>query len=328
MAERKTIPGVQYLRGLAALGVALCHYGMAFNNKRLADLFSYGQLGVLVFFLISGFIIVYSLTNAGYRPSQFWRFLIKRSIRIDPSYYATIILTLLLFKVLSEIPSFKGAAIPFVAQQFLAHVLYIVPFTNYSFYNHIFWTLCVEFQFYLLVGLLYFAVDSRTYRIMFLLLFCASCLVNSKIDYYLVFTYAPVFCLGMSLVDVVNTRSKYRYAIPALFIVIIALRFSPLTCIVLLLCALAIIYVDWFNKPMYLLGEISYSLYLTHTLTAIIINGLLKRLGVDLSHNQLFWLFIQVAAAIVFARVFYRLIEKHSLRLSKKIFYKRNSEQQ
>jgi peptidoglycan/LPS O-acetylase OafA/YrhL len=159
--KTKTILGVQYLRGIAAMSVVLCHFGSGIKSyPMLAQIFNAGQNGVQVFFLISGFIIVFSMNAENYKTSQFFRFLLKRSIRIDPSYFITIILTILVFKCLSLIPSFKGQSIPFIPGQFLAHIFYMVPFTKYPFYNHVFWTLCIEFQFYLLIGVLYFLIES------------------------------------------------------------------------------------------------------------------------------------------------------------------------
>src|SRR5471030_3192282 len=99
--SKDKIVSIQYLRGLAALGVVFCHYG-----SNLSSIFNFGQTGVFVFFLISGFIIVYSLIKSGYQPAQFFTFLLKRSIRIDPAYYITIFLTITLFYILSLIPSF------------------------------------------------------------------------------------------------------------------------------------------------------------------------------------------------------------------------------
>ena len=74
---------------------------------------------------------------------------------------------------------------------------------------------------------------------------------------------------------------------------------------------------------MFLLGKISYSLYLTHSLAFIIVRGLLKQLHFNLSKNPALWLCIEVTAAILVAWLFYYLIEKPSLKLSKKIKYKK-----
>ena len=60
----KKILSIQYLRGLAALAVVLCHYGSNLTPyPKLSEAFNFGQAGVHVFFLISGFIIVYSLNG-------------------------------------------------------------------------------------------------------------------------------------------------------------------------------------------------------------------------------------------------------------------------
>lgn len=325
MTDKKVILGVQYLRGLAALGVLLCHYGSSIKGYSfLVAAFQYGQTGVHVFFLISGFIIVYSLSKANYKPAQFLRFLAKRSIRIDPAYYATIILTILLFRILSAIPSFNGSAIPFIPQQFVAHILYVVPFTKYPFYNHIFWTLCIEFQFYILVGLLYFLSDRKIYRTLFLLLFCATSFIKPGIGYYLVSTYAPIFCLGISLVDVVNDRKINNLILPAVFAGMVAYQFGAGIFFLLMLSCIIIVFVNTFNKPLFLLGEISYSLYLIHPLVFIVVAGVLKKLNFNLADHQLWWLLLEAIIAVLLTRLFYLAIERPSLWLSKRIFYKKS----
>jgi len=116
-------------------------------------------MGVLVFFFISGFIIVYSLEKSGSKPNQFFTFLIKRSIRIDPPYWAVIALYIALGFFLNNLSSYHGKHLELIPGQVIAHILYAVPLAEYQFYNHIFWTLSVEFQFYILIGLLYFLSD-------------------------------------------------------------------------------------------------------------------------------------------------------------------------
>ena len=80
------------LRGLAALAVAWFHFTNATGllpEGWLRASGRYGWLGVEVFFVISGFIIPYSLFNAGYRfPRHAGRFILKRIVRLDPPYIA------------------------------------------------------------------------------------------------------------------------------------------------------------------------------------------------------------------------------------------------
>jgi len=324
--RKPTIYGVQYLRGLAALGVVLCHFGSNLSAyPTLSKIFSFGQNGVHVFFLISGFIIVYSLTKADYKPAQFFRFLLKRSIRIDPSYYVTILLTLIFFRVLTLVPSFGGAAIPFIPQQFLAHLFYLVPFTKYEFYNHVFWTLCIEFQFYLLVGLLYFIIDAKVYRYCFLIALGFSSFIPFSNAYYLVFNYGAIFALGISLVPVFNNFTWSNWPLPTLFLIVIWLKFGFPIAALLAVSVVVLLFVKVHFGLLYHFGNISYSLYLIHSLVFIFTVGILKRLNFDLQKNQLMALTIEVLLAVVAAFMFYLLIELPSLRMSKKIFYKSSS---
>jgi exopolysaccharide production protein ExoZ len=328
--NKKTIYGIQFLRGLAALGVVFCHFGSKLTAYPwLSWIFCFGQDGVHVFFFISGFIIVYSLTQAAYQPSQFFRFLLKRSIRIDPSYYVTIILTLVLFKLFSLSPSFRGRTTTIIPGQLLAHIFYVVPFTKWKFYNHIFWTLCIEFQFYLIVGLLYFLFDSRLYRNCFLIAFALTSFIPFTIGYSLVFNYAAIFALGISLVNLYNKEKNaaawYHYVFPLLFLLVAGYQFGLAIALFLLLSAGILLFVKSDFRPLNFLGNISYSLYLTHSLVFLVVTSLLKKLQFDLGKTQLLWLALEVALAIIIAYGFYLLVEKPSLRLSKKVFYRRKS---
>ena len=325
-SNKQTIYGVQYLRGLAALAVVFCHFGSKLSAyPTLSAIFNFGQNGVHIFFLISGFIIVYSLSQAGYQPVQFFRFLLKRSIRIDPSYFATILLTLIFFKVLSLVPSFGGTAIPFIPQQFLAHLFYLVPFTKYQFYNYVFWTLCIEFQFYVLVGLLYFIIDAKIYRYCFLIILGLSSFIPFSNVYYLVFNYGAIFALGISLVSVFNSITWSNWPLPTLFLSMIWLNFGFPIVALLAVSVIVLLFVKVHLSLLYHLGNISYSLYLIHSLMFIFTVGVLKRLNFDLQKNQLMALTIEVLLAVVAAFMFYLLIELPSLRMSKKIFYKSSS---
>lgn len=247
--------------------------------------------------------------------------MIKRSVRIDPAYIAAILLTLFLFKILAAIPSFKGQSIPFIPLQFLAHVFYVVPFTKYAFYNHVFWTLCVEFQLYILIGSLFFLSDKRNYQVLFLFIFCATSFINWPNGYYIVFTYAPVFASGIALLMFKLYKKKFYAILTLFFLAIVVFNFGWLISLLLLLSCLCILYFN-FNIPVLtFLGNISYSLYLTHVLSYIVFTGIVKRMNADLSANQLPWLAIEVLFAILVSWGFYMLIEKPSIQLSKKFFY-------
>ena len=76
------------LRGIAAFAVLWFHL----TNGNLGFLppgvlkssGAFGWLGVEVFFVISGFILPYALQRAGYHSADFFQFVWKRILRLDP----------------------------------------------------------------------------------------------------------------------------------------------------------------------------------------------------------------------------------------------------
>ena len=49
-----------------------------------------GFVGVDIFFVLSGFVIAYSVREARITPRFLGRFALRRSIRLDPPYWITI----------------------------------------------------------------------------------------------------------------------------------------------------------------------------------------------------------------------------------------------
>lgn len=96
--------GVQALRGIAALSVMLFHFRWNINavNPGLGDaLFGWGGSGVDLFFLISGFVITLSASRvpAGFKGACY--FIKKRALRILPAYYIILIVTFFLSGAMS-----------------------------------------------------------------------------------------------------------------------------------------------------------------------------------------------------------------------------------
>src|SRR5438874_1620600 len=97
--EKNRIAILDPLRGLAALGVAWFHFThgnpVFLPTGTLKASGQYGWTGVAAFFVISGFVLPYSMHRAGYRVRSHWRtFALKRLIRLDPPYLASILLAL------------------------------------------------------------------------------------------------------------------------------------------------------------------------------------------------------------------------------------------
>ena len=144
------------LRGIAAFLVVLFHLRIAVNETAeewlwpiVDKLLSYGYLGVDVFFVISGFVISYSVRNADHTPAYLLRFGIRRSIRLDPPYWLTIVLELILIKLGLIIFSDLDTPFPSTAK-ILAHFVYMQNLLGFGNINDVFWTLCYEIQFYII----------------------------------------------------------------------------------------------------------------------------------------------------------------------------------
>ena len=145
------------LRGVAALAVVFYHFHEAISRSAerwlpaAADvLFRRGYLGVDVFFVISGFVIAYSILNGDFTPNYLFRFWLRRSIRLDPPYWVTIATEIALVLIcLAIIPSLRTPIPP--TRDVIAHLFYAQNIIGYTNVLPIFWTLCYEVQFYMFV---------------------------------------------------------------------------------------------------------------------------------------------------------------------------------
>jgi len=140
------LPSLDGFRGLSILIVLLAHLDYSFKNPVVFFVFEGGNLGVSVFFVISGFIITTLLLKEKVKTTKISlkRFYIRRLLRIFPVAYLFILTLLLLNAIFHlEIPAlaFVGAAF------YLTNFTYIIPFVWYTAH---FWSLAVEEQYYLI----------------------------------------------------------------------------------------------------------------------------------------------------------------------------------
>ncbi len=148
------------LRGIAALLVTLLHFYHLIDERSTASfplfidyLFKNGNFGVQIFFVLSGFVIAYSIRHEWISFSFIMRFFIRRSIRLDPPYW--IALTLLTGLMLLG-PFLFNQGIHYVPSftVFIFNALYLSNIMEVATILPVAWTLCLEFQFYILFVLL------------------------------------------------------------------------------------------------------------------------------------------------------------------------------
>ena len=157
------LPVLDPLRGLAAFAVMWFHLTNGNAMLREADpaeslLRASGThlyLGVEVFFVISGFVLPYAMWRGRYRLRDYGRFLMKRLLRLEPPYLTTLAITVGLLIAGQFAPGFKGEPFMLEWKHLLLHFGYLNALFGFGWYNPVFWTLAIEFQFYLLIALLF-----------------------------------------------------------------------------------------------------------------------------------------------------------------------------
>ena len=151
----KKLELIQVFRGLAAIGVLLCHCDMIleemFSQQFLSNIFSFGGAGVDFFFVLSGFIIFYIHAKDIEQPTKVKAFAIKRIIRVYPLYWLVLGLKIASSWLSSYDPALKTrTAIEFIKAITLFpqdKTLIASGFLGVS------WTLSFEVFFYFMFGL-------------------------------------------------------------------------------------------------------------------------------------------------------------------------------
>jgi peptidoglycan/LPS O-acetylase OafA/YrhL len=279
---------------------------------------SYGWLGVEIFFVVSGFIITYSLLANQYQISQFFKFIAKRTLRIEPPYILSIILVILLGYISSKIPGYKGEVFSFDFIRTLSHIAYLPEHFGYDWILPVYWSLEAEFHFYILVGLvLPFMFNSKFHFIVF----SGLMLLSGFLFPLRVFDYMPLFMMGISVCAYkVERISQYLfYALLGIAAFSSILKGHDLSMpVVGLITALTITHINWNTKISDFFGKISFSLYLIH----VPIGGRIINLGGRYANTELkVWLvlFLAIGITILVSWIFYLLIELPSQKFSKRI---------
>ncbi len=310
---------VDLLRAIAAVSVAWFHFtngSGVIHDGWLHRSGQYGWLGVEMFFVISGFIIPYSLHKSRYQTADFGRFLIKRIARLDPPYFATILLCLALSYLVTLAPGFRGEWPHYTWGQLAAHVAYVNSFVHLQWINVVFWTLGIEFQFYLLIGIAFPLLVARRNGVRFGFLGWLLAISILIPDETLVFHYLPLFVAGMlafqAKAGLISTRT--------LLMGLAATAIAGPVAGVGIATGLIIRFVELPCSRLTNLGLLSYSVYLLH----VPVGGKIMNLGGRFAHSTpaiAVLLAVAMGASIIAAAMFYRLVELPAQRLSSSLKY-------
>ena len=318
---------LESLRCFAALSVCLFHFVCTttgyVTDETVLGVFSVGQYGVQLFFVISGFVIPWSMYHAGYHIRNIFTFLLKRFARLEPPYIFSLLLALTILFSREVFLGLTNSHMQVSTGQVLLHVGYLVPFFEGTrWLNQVYWTLAVEFQYYLFIAALYAFLVRGTaiVRVMVYLAFGALSFVGGP-DFLL--HWLPVFLLGI-LLFLYMTRQIGRpeyFIATALTLALCFYKYPVPAVVYSMIPVAACLYRPQYRPPVLSsMGRYSYSMYLVHTLIgASLINFLSHRYREPFEVTLVVMLGLTVT--IAFSWLTYRFVERPSKSLSNSLRY-------
>jgi len=335
------VQSIQFLRGIAAFFVLLCHSvmnGYFPEHTILYEVFCQGYIGVHIFFIISGFILPYSMYRKDYQLGDFFSFFAKRIARIEPPYIVSIALVLFLNYVNTITPWYTGPSFTIDWPNVFGHLGYLNTFTRWPWLNWAYWTLAIEFQYYIIIALVYPLITHKNKAVLLTTFYAlmACFFIHPASVWVLPFKpfdtvapptsdsamqilpFLPFFLTGIALF----LLKVKKITLPELLVALLCsftlfyYRYGLVVFSISVVTVLCISYIKKVPDPLMFLGTISYSLYLVHDIIVSRFEALLQRY----THFPLLvWWVLSLIGCILAAYIYYILIEKPFLKLSKRI---------
>lgn len=331
---------VQALRFVAALLVVITH-SMFYASERLdpgLEVWRGGTVGVDIFFVISGFVMM--ITTGSARPSpRAWRyFSMRRLTRIVPMYWIATTAKIMTLLVLPGV-AINNALNP----QHVALSYFFLPTRNESGLVEpvlgVGWTLTFEMFFYAVFALALFVRVNPYMFASVVMLGCTAAWYFRPDEWPAWMIYFDkivlYFVIGMTIAKAVQSPRLRAHIPEALaFLVFLAVavggidgfswsRSAWFRTVVVALIVLAVVYADqWIGRriPRVVLffGDASYSLYLFHPLVAPVVPVALGVIGVRIG-----WVSVvgSIVASLIVAAAIYWWVERPITRASRRLPY-------
>lgn len=208
----KELDGV---RGIAALMVLFFHFFFRLETEdafllAVRKISYFGETGVSLFFVLSGFLITRILLNTRQSERFFYHFYLRRSLRIFPLYYLFLAVHYFIFPLIKHEPHdpFPMQAVYWIYMQDFA-----LTFNWAAEGPGHFWSLAVEEHFYLFWPLLVYYLDSK--KLLYIIsgiiitaLLTRGLLINNDNEYRF-FTFSRIDELAMgALLAVMEAKGK------------------------------------------------------------------------------------------------------------------------
>ena len=320
---------IDLLRGAAAMAVCLFHLSTGFllESNPLRYVFQHGHLGVECFFVISGFIIPYSLWKKHHHIRDFLRFMLARLLRLHPAYLGSVLLMLLTVWLPNFLPPPFHQANAIDWSNVGLHFGYLSALFGKPWLNGVYWSLAIEMQYYLLLGI-GFGLLTRSPKWITLAslgLFAAS---GFWFPTTTVFYYAGLFLPGILLFlwHIGRLRQSELVVLVLLNALLLYWQRHDFYRPGAVLAACAFIrYVNWQHPLGSFYGRISYSFYLLHTTVAFAFLGLLvPYVSNELARTAL--VLVAIGLSTLAAHWYYQLVEAPTQQLAKQVGFHRRKE--
>lgn len=275
MGDKKYLPNLDSLRGLAALLVIVSHFEQLKSYKNIAHLSNWGVFGstaVTVFFVLGGFLSTYFLINEKLKNGSinYSLFYSKRYIRIWPLY--CIVLAVAFFWW----PAHMG-------YEYLLLCLFMMSNVAFCLYGlnvviDPIWTLGAEDQYYLIHPQLFRLKNFKTIFLLFIGLFVSYVSIRYGVKWFLKVPNSLNFFLDKTRFDnfllggigaFIYYESQHKIQIPRL----IALNFvfkKQVQILLAILCVGYLVYCSFFNVNAF--SELTLSLLLMPLLLNLALN--------------------------------------------------------
>ncbi len=331
------------LRGFAALWVVLFHASEGKHIEYIREstptflyklFFDLGDLGVAVFFVLSGFVMALTVQKSTVNSKFAAKFILRRLVRLAPPYYFAIAITLLLIVVKSKVLHTEFIMVS--TQDIWAHAFFLQDFLSIPQIGTVFWTLCIEVQFYIAFIIIIWSADQaekllnfRNGRLFIVTISSAIALIwafQFETDPiwaggFIGFWYSFLAGVLVSLALPENNLSRkiafgYFMLLAIASIVTQSMFIFAVVITSLLLIAAGIKgkMNEWLNwRWIQSLGLISYSLYLLHNSISGASFSILKKVLPEGLVFEIFELIIVIGVCLVFSWIAYIISERPSI---------------
>ena len=339
---------LEFLRGFAVIIVFLFHY-----NKQI---FPYYFVGVDLFFLISGYVITKSiLLNKNFNLFEFY---LKRIKRIYPALTIILLIFIIYYLLCTDFygGEYQETIFSTISSFFAVSNYYYALNPNYFYFSpeikflHHTWSLSVEIQFYIMIGLFFYLINrfiNLKFRLKFLIYLLLSIFISSLLlflisnnkflsDYYAFPGRLWEFLMG-GIIYIYNPQKKFLnfhllIIIFSLFLLTLGIfdfqiNYKIIVFFSIIYFSIVMMNSNFYNfnnflainKILIFFGKISFSFYLWHLIILTFFKNTFANIYLDFSLNFLLSTLFSFLTFIFIEKKFNKtsILDKYFIKLLK-----------